>query len=582
MDKFQGIGVSPGFAEGTVYYLDQGRLKIPKYWIHDAEVKEELKRYSDALNLSKKQLGRLIKKVSLHRKEHVLILEGHLAMLDDPLLTEETPKIIEKEKINAEWALSKTFEKIKEAFSKIDEEYFRERQADISQVIQRVQGNLLGKTEEALLKIDRPVILVAHDLSPVDLAHMPRKKIKGIATDVGGRTSHAGIVAASMEIPAIVGVEHLSWNVKTGDHLLLDGVHGEIFVNPSAEMIKTFREKKNHYDIAQKNLIQERDLPSETEDHRKIALTANMELIEEIPFILSQGAKGVGLFRSEFYFLHTNEPPNEDQQIQYYGKILEEFSPHEVTIRTYDLGGEKTFPHTFHSPNEKELNPALGLRAIRYCLKEKNLFRTQLRALLRASVKGKLNIMFPMISDLKELLTAKEIVEQIKKDLKKEKHSFNSSIKIGVMIETPAAVMISEPLAKICDFFSVGTNDLIQYTLAVDRVNEHVAYLYNPLHPAILQMLKKISNVGKNQKIPVHLCGEMASDPIFLPVLVALGFTSLSLNAIALPQVKHILRHLNQKDCQTMLEQVESYQHGDEALRYLKKEMCKRFPEYLN
>lgn len=580
MRAFHGIAVSPGIADGTVLVIDQGGLNIPKYWLHDREVEEELKRYREALTNAKTQIQALRTKLqNVERREHLLILEGHLAMLDDVILTQDSAKMIRDEKINAEWALSKTQKKLFEAFSKIDEEYFRERQNDVTQVIERVQRNLLGKTHDTLARVKKPVVIVSHNLSPVDMAHLPRNRLKGFVTDVGGRTSHTGIVAASMEIPAVVGIENFSQHTRNGDRIIVDGLHGVVIVNPSSEVIEEYRQRFQIYSQGLRTLQSERELPSETQDHFPIRLVANMELLDEIPFILSQGAQGVGLFRSEFLFLESDRrAPTEEEQFKAYRNILERFAPHSVTMRTYDLGGEKDFAQ--HEEGHAEPNPALGLRAIRYCLREKDLFKAQLRAMLRASAHGKLQIMFPMISDLNEFLQARKIVEELREELLLAKKPVAEEVLLGVMIETPAAVMIADLLAEEVDFFSVGTNDLIQYTLAVDRVNEAVAYLYNPLHPAILHMLERVTEIAHRYKIPAYLCGEMASDPLFLPVLVGLGFHELSMNAVILPQVKHLLRSLTRPQCQAIYKKVRRCSDGQKALEVLREEMAQRFPEY--
>ena len=576
MKIFHGIAVSPGIAEGVVYPIDSSNIKIPKYWIHDREIKDEKMRFSRAVESSKDQIQKLKQKLSnIKGKEHQLILEGHLAMLDDPMLKDATLKIIENEKLNAEWALSKSENKILESFSKIDEEYFKERQNDIIQVIERVLNNLLGKSEDKVFKLDRPVIVVAKDLSPADLAHISRQKILGFATDVGGRTSHTGIVAASMEIPAVVGAENLSQHANQGDLMIIDGIHGVIILDPTEEVIQEYREIKSQYIKTQEELHAELSLPSETQDHHAISLFANMELLEEVSFIQHQGAQGIGLFRTEFFLLDSQTIPSEQEQADYYAQILECFAPLPVTMRTYDLGGEKSL-HTYH--NKKEPNPALGLRAIRYCLKDPHLFKTQLRALLRASKHGNLRIMFPLISGLYELLEAKKIFKQVKQELVNEQVDFAKDVKIGIMIETPSSAMVADLLAPEVDFFSVGTNDLIQYSLAVDRVNEHVAYLYNPLHPAILRTLQLVVQSAKAQDIPVYLCGEMASDPIFLPILVALGFDGLSMNAIVLPKVKHILRMLNMESCQGLFQEIIQNKTAHNATNMLIDKMITWFP----
>ena len=572
-----GLGASPGIAIGETYLLNRTRLTVVERTISEGEVEKEILTFLDAVRLSKKQLEEVKAGVTDRQLvEHLYIIDTHLLILEDQMLIDDTIAIIKGERINAEGALKRTLDRFRKVFDSIEDEYLRERRSDIDSVGNRLLRNIKGETQQSLTEFDRKVIIVAHDLSPADTMQFDKEKIIAFVTDVGGRTSHTAILARSMGIPAVVGLETVSSIVPGGTPVIIDGVNGTVILNPSADTFKEYLKKKQSFEYLEKELLSYRELAAETTDGHRIALRGNLEMSDEVPLAQSQGAEGIGLFRSEFLFMNRLLPPSEEEQFQAYRDIVERMAPHPVTIRTLDVGGDKFVPEINLSD---EANPAMGLRAIRFSLKERRLFKAQLRAILRASAFGRVRIMFPMVSGVSEIRSCKECLEGARAELSAQDIPFDPKLPVGIMIETPSAALIADLLAREVDFFSVGTNDLIQYCLAVDRGNEHVAYLYEPLHPAILKALGMICASAKEAGIEVGMCGEMASEPIYTLVLLGLGFEELSMNAPGIPRVKRVLRQVSRREGELLLEELKQLTTAQEVAHRLEEEMGRRFPD---
>ncbi|KAF0123913.1 MAG: phosphotransferase system enzyme I PtsI [bacterium] len=572
----KGIGGSPGIVIGKAQPIDRDRVDMLAYrLIGEAEVPGEERRFKIAVEESKEQCLKVKDNIlSQDAKEVVYIIDAQLMILEDRMLIDETIRRIREEKVNAEWALEITLQKLRGAFKNIDDEYLSERKSDVDYIGERIVRNLLGKNQDSISDLKEKVIIVAHDLSPADTAQMTRDKVIGFATDIGGKTSHTAIMARALEIPAVVGLERITQEVKIGDSLIIDGNTGIVLINPTKTVLNEYLEKKRIYERLEKELFKYKDLPAQTLDGYKIKVVANIELIEEIPSVLEHGAEGIGLYRTEFLYLGRKELPSEEEQFQAYKSVVERFHSY-TTIRTMDIGGDKFISHLDLA---KEMNPAMGLRAIRFCLREVDIFKTQLRAILKASNYGKIKIMFPMISGVSEILQTKEILEKVKLELKNEGIPFDSNIKIGIMIEIPSAVTLADILAKEVDFFSIGTNDLIQYSLAIDRVNEHVAYLYEPLHPAVLRVIKHVVDCGHNAGIKVGMCGEMAGEPLYIPILLGMGLDELSMNALSVLGVKKIIRSITYRESKELLDSIMGFSTASEIKSFVKEEMIKRFP----
>jgi phosphotransferase system enzyme I (PtsI) len=577
--SIHGIGASPGIITGRAFLLERFKVRLPQKRINPSQVDEEVKRFHRAIEMSRDQLLEVKEKIlDPEVRQHTFILDVHLMILDDEMLIQNTVENIRRRKINSEWALDLTLGKLDAAFKAIEDEYLRERRSDLHYVSSRVFRNLMGRKHDDITKIKGKVIVVAHDLSPADTLQMNLNHIAGFITDIGGKVSHTAILARSLGIPAVVGLEVATSLINGGDPLIIDGESGEVVINPTEEISESFIERRRRVKLQEREVMKYASLPAETRDGVRIHLQANIEMVEEIPSAKSHGAEGIGLYRTEILYLNRKDLPKEEEHYQTYRKLVENISPGVATIRTLDIGGDKFLPD-YSTGNE--MNPAMGLRAIRFSIKETDIFKTQLRGILRASVHGKLRVLFPMISGIEEIRRAKAILEEVKKELIRSKILFDRGIKIGAMIEIPSASVTADILAREVDFFSIGTNDLIQYALAVDRINEHVSYLYEPLHPAILRIVRSVVQSARNAGIPLAICGEMASEPAYVLVLLGLGLEEFSMNPIAIPKVKKVLRMAKAIETRSMTERLFQFSTASEIKRYVRRWMVERFSEDL-
>lgn len=574
----KGIAVSPGVVIGKAYLFDRLDAQISVYKLGDSElVAKEIKRFRAALRDSEAHLEEIKKKLGhLKVKEPLYIIDVHIMILRDRRFIRHTIRHIRQMGVNAEWALRMTIDKYREIFDRFEDEYLKGRFTDIRYVGQMVLRKLGGERNPVLSEIGDGVIIISSDLSPADTAQMKIENVLGFATDIGGKTSHTAIVARSLEIPAVVGLESITRRVRTNDCVVIDGSAGLVIVNPDPEMIRRYEDKKRHYAEAKAISLKDAALPAVTQDGRHIAIGGNIEFVEEIPSAVTHGADGIGLYRTEFIYINRETLPTEEDHFFHYRRVVETEKLSWSTIRTFDLGGDKFLSNPKLA---KEMNPQMGLRAIRFCLKEIDLFKIQLRAMLRASAIGKVRILIPMVSSVEEIRETKKILLQVKKDLLQQGVPFRDSVEIGAMIEVPAAVVIADKLAREVDFFSIGTNDLIQYALAIDRVNEQVTYLYEPLHPAVLRLIRHIVKIGHRAGIRVAMCGEMAGEPAYTMILLGLELDELSMNPLAIPRVKRIIRGSTMKEAKTLLKKVMMFSSAAEIRAYVEQAMREKFPE---
>ncbi len=577
---FHGIGVSPGIAIGRALVVEARRPRAKRETLDPAHVPYEIGRLKKALEDSRIQIqeiqGRIAKEVGL---QYARIFDAHLLILEDRLLMEEAIRFIQTQRVNAEYAVQEVLEPVRQAFSRVEDGYLRERRSDVDDVGDRVLRNLLGQRPTIQIEHPGETILIAHELSPSDTAQLQPDSILGVATETGGRTSHSAIMARSLEIPAVVGVEHLTGHVNNRDVVIVDGGEGLVIVAPDREMLGHYHARKQHLEYVGRTLHKIGGMPAETQDGYRVRVTANIEFPAELAQARDHGAEGVGLYRSEFLFLNRADLPLEEEHFSVYRAVAAQMDPHPVIIRTLDFGGDK-LASAIHVDNEE--NPSLGLRAIRLCLHRPDLFRPQLRAILRASAFGPLRIMYPMISGVAEVRAANAILAEVKDELSQAGIPFDAGIQVGAMIEIPSAAIIADLLAREVDFFSVGTNDLIQYALAIDRINEQVAYLYEPLHPAVLRMLRGIVSAAHNEGIWVSMCGEMAGDPLYTLLLVGLGFDELSMTPASIPLVKRMIRSITYNQATDLSWRLFRCATAQEVEAVLREEMRARFPEYIS
>ncbi len=562
--RFQGMGVGPGIARGIVFIHHPDDEEPPKRRIDESDIANEIVRFESALIATRAQILEMQQRIAeaIGAKD-ASIFDAHLLVVEDRTLIDEVLRTLEREKFNVEFIFAEVANRYAKTLSEIDDPYLRERAFDIHDVTRRVIRNLLGRSTKTLGAIDVPQIVVAHNITPSDTAMLNRQMVLGFATDVGSRTSHTAIMARSLNIPAVVGLKDISLRLQPGDQVLLDGNSGVVIVNPSDQTLWEYGEIEVKLEHVQQVLTGLRDTKSTTADGCHVILSANIELPEDVPLVIEAGAEGIGLYRTEFFYMNKNELPSEEEQFETYRSVAEAIMPESVIIRTLDLGGDKFLSHS-HLPTE--INPFLGCRAIRFCLDRPDIFKAQLRAILRAAATGNVRMMFPMISGLSELRQAKEILEACKVELRDEGKPFKEDIELGIMIEVPSAVLVADALAREVKFFSIGTNDLIQYTIAVDRVNERIAHLYEPTHPAILRLIEMTVTAAHANSIWVGVCGEMAGEITLTPLLLALGVDELSASAGLVPRVKKAVQTLDTKECNRLLEDVRDLHSAAEIL----------------
>ena len=561
----RGIPVSNGVCRGKIVVLGKTHDAAPRKEISETDVAQEIQRLEHALVQTRHQIQEVQRKVAdaLGAKD-ASIFDAHMLVLEDPTLIDEVIRLIQEQRINAEPAFQQVAEKYAATLNNMHDEYLRERAADMRDVTTRVLDNLLGRTGETELhKLTAPCIIISYDLSPSTTALLDKKMVLGFATDIGSKTSHTAIMARSLQIPALVGLHDASKQMETGQYVLLDGFNGLLIVNPTDQTLFEYGQLVRKQVNLQEKLRDIRDERAVTLDGTRVTLSANVEQAADTEHVLACGAEGVGLFRTEYLFLNRETLPSEEEQYQAYHSVAAALKPQPVVIRTLDLGGDKFISH-LQMP--QELNPFLGWRAIRYCLQEPAVFRAQLRAILRAAVEGNVKMMYPMISGLDELAQANALLEDCKNELRAEGVPFHDALEVGAMIEIPSAVLIADSLAKRVKFFSVGTNDLIQYSLAVDRLNERIAHLYEPTHPAIVRLLKATVDAGHRQGIWVGVCGEMAGDPAMTPLLLGLGVDELSAAFSVVPQVKFLIRRLKMDEARELADFALNCECGAEIL----------------
>ncbi|MBQ3942977.1 MAG: phosphoenolpyruvate--protein phosphotransferase [Elusimicrobia bacterium] len=565
-----GIAASSGVAIGKVFVLEEDDFLIIKKEIPVSKIKQEINRLEIAMSKTKKELEKNQKELNkVLGENYAKIADAHLLILNDPMVKSEVEKMINSG-VNAEYAVHEVVEKISKTFDSMNNDYFRERKNDLLDVAKKVLSNLLGKKKKTLTDLEENSIVFAKTLTPADTITMKEGMIKGFVTEIGGKTSHTALVAQSLEIPAVVGLRDITHKVKQGMSVIVDGNLGLVILEPSKETLENYKREYEKQVSNKKELEKFKDLPAITLDGREVVLGANIENPEEARSALRHGANAIGLYRSEFLFLSGKGFPSEEEHYRNYTAVAKMMMPYEVIIRTMDLGGDKIARLGLMDIG-REANPFMGLRAIRFCLKYPEIFKAQLKGILRASVHGNVKIMYPMISRISEIRDANRILEQAKEELKKEGKKFKDDIEVGVMIEVPSAAIISDVIAREVDFLSIGTNDLIQYTMAVDRVNSDVAHLYSPMHPAILRLLKTIIDsahaAGKN----VGMCGEMAGDPAYTAVLLGLGLDEFSMSAVQIPKVKKIIRNISKTEAKSLVENLLKCSNMQEIDIILKK-----------
>ncbi|PYK08372.1 MAG: phosphoenolpyruvate--protein phosphotransferase [Verrucomicrobia bacterium] len=578
--RFEGAGVSPGIAHGKIHVVRDELDEVVRYRIAPSQVADEISRFEAALIQTRMQILEMQQRIaeSIGAKD-AAIFDAHLLVVEDRTLIDEVLRKLETDLCNVEWIFQEVATRYAETLNKIDDPYLRERALDIQDVTKRVIRNLQGKAPKTFLALTEPHILVAHNLTPSDTASMNRANVLGIATDLGSRTSHAAILARSLGIPAVVGLHDITAKLETGQHVLLDGSDGCLIVAPTPETLARYAEIESRRAKVVARLKELRETTSTTRDGHHIVLSANIELPEDVDAVPANGAEGIGLYRTEFLYLNRTTLPTEDEQYETYRKVAERVRPNPLIIRTFDLGGDKLAPGTVDIADE--LNPFLGWRAIRFCLENLDIFKTQLRAILLASAVGNIKIMFPMISGLDELRSAIAALEECKKELRSSKIEMAEKVEVGAMIEIPSAAISANVLAPEVDFFSVGTNDLIQYALAVDRVNEKIAHLYQPTHPAVLRLLKMIADAAHANNIWVGVCGEMAGDIALVPLLLGLGMDELSTAAILVPRVKRAVQSLAIPECRELVEETFKLNTASEILARCLELADKRYGDLL-
>ncbi|MBI9091138.1 MAG: phosphoenolpyruvate--protein phosphotransferase [Desulfobacterium sp.] len=549
-----GISGSPGICIGKAYIVDREGVDIIKrYFIADSSVQPEINRFKSAVKKAKDEHAAIIESLNDDLSSQLNILETHMVLFKDKMLYGKTIETIEKDQVNAEWALKKVSRQVKTMFEKLEDPYLQARVTDIVQVSEQVMRHLVGAQDIKISDINKRVILVAHDLSPADASQIQLERIKGFVTDRGGRDSHTGIIAKSLDIPSVLGLGNVTQFVVNDDIIIVDGSNGIIIINPDEDTLFKYEERRARYEEYRAVIARDSHLPAVTLDGKRMGLMANIELLEEVVSVKDNAADGVGLFRTEFLYLDLKRFPTEEELFDKYKELVELVTPKFVTIRTLDINGDKVLPY---SQTAEEANPALGMRAVRFCLNRPEIFLTQIKAILRAAAFGNIKLLIPMISCVEEIIQVKEVIETAVWELEDEEKIFNKNVPLGIMIEVPSAAIMAEELGEYVDFFSIGTNDLIQYSMAIDRRNRQVAHLYHPFNPAVIRLVKMIMDAAKKTGVDVVMCGEMAGDPINIPVLMGLGLQELSMNPGSIPIVKQVLRKIDSADTEKLVEQI--------------------------
>ncbi len=575
----QGVPASPGIAISKVFKLKGESIRVDPTIVDDSSVDTEIEKFMNAVEKSKSELKSLQNKI-VHKvgQESAKIFDVHQLLLEDSVVIEETIHIIKEENKSAEFAFYHIMQKYENTLNGTSINHFQNRSSDLRDVKRRVIRHIQGDRTNHLKQLSGSAVIVTNDLTPSDAVILDRRKVLGFATALGGRTSHAAIMARSMEVPAVVGLRRIFNLVEDGDRIVIDGNEGKVLIQPEEKTVKHYRQLQEKYYDTGRKLEEVRDLKCLTIDGKEIELSANLEFSDEAESVKSHGAKGVGLYRTDYIYLAKKELPTEDEQYQEYTKIIKKISPDPVIIRTMDLGGDK-LPESFLIPPQE--NPFLGWRAIRISLERKDIFNAQLRAILRASAAGNVKILFPMISSLDEIHECKKMLESAKSELKKEDIECDEDIEIGVIIEVPSAALLADKIAKEVDFLSIGTNDLVQYLLAVDRGNERIAYLYQHLHPAILRMIKQIIMAGHHEGVWVGMCGEMASDPLSTLILVGMDLDEFSVSPIAVPEIKKIIRSTEYREAARIAKKVLQFEKASEVERFMTKVVRKKFKDLI-
>ncbi|MBC2705329.1 phosphoenolpyruvate--protein phosphotransferase [Desulfobacula sp.] len=571
-----GISGSPGICIGKAYIVDrEGVNLIKRYPVSDALVPKEIDRFKQAVLKAKNDHAKIIDSLDKDLGENLNILETHMVLFKDKMLYGKTIDTISNEKINAEWALRKVSREVKAMFQQIDDIYLQARVNDIVQVSDKIMSYLVGAQDIKISDINKRVIIVAHDLSPADASQIQLERIKGFVTDRGGKDSHTSIVAKSLKIPAILGLGIATISIKNDDILIVDGSSGTLIINPEEDTLFDYEDRLTRFEEYRAGLERESHLPAITKDGISLNLMANIELVEEVVGAKDYGAIDIGLFRTEFLYLDLKRFPTEDELLSKYKELVELMTPQSVTIRTLDINGDKVNPYLTAI---EEANPSLGLRAVRFCLENEDIFITQLKAIFRAAAFGNIKLLIPMISCVEEIVQVKQVINKAILELELEKKIFNKDIPLGVMIEIPSAVIIAEHLAEHVDFFSIGTNDLIQYSMAIDRQNRRVAHLYQALNPAVLRMIKMTCDAAKKKGIDLVMCGEMAGDPINMPVLVGMGLTDFSMNSVSIPAVKKMIRSLDTKKAKKTVKKIMTLSCVQDIFNFILEEYKDIFP----
>lgn len=577
--RFQGLGVSPGLARAPIFVVRPEEDATPDFAITEADIPREVARFEAALLVTRTQILEMQARIAeaIGAKD-ASIFDAHLLVVEDRTLIDEVLRTLHLRMRNIETVFQTVADRYASLLDQMDDPYLRERALDIHDVTRRVLMNLVGKQSPSLSEIDYPHILLAQNLTPSDTALLNRSLVLGFATDAGSRTSHTAIMARSLNIPAIVGLHDVSTKLETGAQVLLDGFHGLLVLDPNEQTLGEYQELERRKQRIEAGLVTLRETASNTIDGHHLVLSANIELPDDIPLVKSSGAEGIGLYRTEFFYLNKQDFPDEEEQYAAYRRVASEILPHGIIIRTLDLGGDKFLDRLNIPP---EMNPFLGWRAIRFCLEREDIFKVQLRAILRASALGNVRMMYPLISGIEEVRKANAILTACKEELRSEGKAYDEHMKVGVMIEVPSAALCAEHLAREVDFFSIGTNDLIQYTIAVDRVNERIAHLYEPTHPAILRLIKMVVDAAHKHGIWAGVCGEMASEVALTPLLLGLGVDELSAGAALVPRVKQAVQRLEMSTCRKLAEQALEMETPDAVLALCETIARQYYPELL-